>query len=926
MAETLWHHLTVDETLRGLETHPEGLSPSEAAERLRRYGPNALREAKGINPWMILLAQFKNFLILLLLGATGISLVLGHILDAIVIFGIVILSALLGFYQEFRAERAMEALKAMASPTASVVRGGEPVEIPSAEVVPGDIILLAAGDRVPADARLLEAINLRTDEASLTGESTGVEKNARARLSPEAGIGDRLTMVFSGTVVTYGRGRGVVSATGMQTEFGRIATMLQDVEEEASPLAVKMDYIGKRLGIACLAVSAVVVGLGILRGNPLLEMFIWGVSLAIAAVPEALAAVVTGALAIGVQRAARRHAIIRRLPAVETLGCTTVICSDKTGTLTRNEMTARKVFTSGRLLEVTGVGYDPTGEFRTNGGPAGVSADPTLERLLHAGSLCNDTHFVGENGSRRVKGDPTEAALLVLAEKGAIKTDQLSRDLPRVAEIPFESERKRMTTVHAGPNGSFIAFVKGAPDVLVDRCVAWERAGTPEPLTAQVRRQILEANDGMATEALRVLGIAYRRLDAVPAVRSPENLETDLTFLGLVGMIDPPRDEARAAIRSCREAGIRTVMVTGDHKLTATAVARELGLLDGDKGNGHRVLDGRELDRMTEGDLARVVGDVAVYARVSPEHKLKIVGAWKSHEDVVAMTGDGVNDAPALKRADIGVAMGITGTDVTKEACDMVLTDDNFATIAAAVEEGRIIYDNIKKYLTFLLSCNVAEIVVLGMAGLIGWPLPLVALQILWVNLTTDGLPALALGVEPPEPDLMHRAPRKSGEAVFSRAVLTVLMGLSLIIVLGLVPIFYVYWQTEGVAKAQSMCFVTMILFELLFAHSCRSLHFTVLQLGLFSNRWLWLATLSSAAMMLAVVYVPAWAKAFYVVPLTGSDWAVALAVSGTGFVLVETGKWLVSRRGESHRQARAAADTERSMRLEPSRSGRAGM
>jgi Ca2+-transporting ATPase len=455
-----------------------------------------------------------------------------------------------------------------------------------------------------------------------------------------------------------------------------------------------------------------------------------------------------------------------------------------------------------------------------------------------------------------------------------------------------------MTTVHTGQDGSVLAFVKGAPDLLVDRCVAWEGGGQVQPLTPEVRAQILETNDRMASEALRVLGIAFRRLDRVPATTSPDTLETDLTFLGLVGMIDPPRDEARAAIRACREAGIRTVMITGDHKLTAAAVARELELLTEEGGNGgpRRVLEGRDLDRLSEADLARMVSGVSVYARVSPEHKMKIVAAWKSQEHVVAMTGDGVNDAPALKRADIGVAMGITGTDVTKEACDMVLADDNFATIAAAVEEGRVIYDNIKKYLTFLLSANVAEIMLLGMAGFIGWPLPLVALQILWVNLTTDGLPALALGVEAPEPDLMQRAPRKAGDAVFGRSVLTVLASLSLIILAGTVPIFYVYWQTDGVAKAQSMTFVTLILFELFFAHACRSLRFTVLQLGVFGNRWLWLATLSSAALMLAVVYIPGWAEAFHVVPLTGSDWAVALSVSFAGFLLVETGKWVVGR------------------------------
>jgi P-type Ca2+ transporter type 2C len=910
MTENPWHQMTAEEALRALDTTPAGLSPAEASARLQRYGPNALREEKGISPWQIFLGQFKNFLILLLIAATALSVLLGHALDAAVIFSIVIVSALLGFYQEFRAEKAMQALKAMASPSASVLRGGEPIEVPSAEVVPGDVLILRAGDRVPADARLLEAANLRADEASLTGESTAVEKSATARVAPEAGVGDRRNMVFAGTALTYGRGQVVVTATGMQTEFGRIAKMLQEVEEEPSPLAIKMDYIGKRLGIACLGISAAVVALGIFRGNPPLEMLIWGVSLAIAAVPEALAAVVTGALAIGVQRAARRRAIIRRLPAVETLGCTTVICSDKTGTLTRNEMTVRKVFASGQLLDVTGVGYDPVGEFRANGTSVRLAADPAAERLLLAAALCNDTYFVGDDGARRVNGDPTEAALLVLAAKAGMTAGHLQQSWPRVAEIPFESERKRMTTVHTGRDGSVLAFVKGAPDLLVDRCVAWEKAARVEPLTPEARAQILETNDRMAAEALRVLGIAYRRLDTVPTATHPDTLEADLTFLGLVGMIDPPRDEARDAIRACRAAGIRTVMITGDHKLTAAAVARELGMLPEDTGprgerrdgDGRlRVLEGRDLDRMSEADLAKMVDGVAVYARVSPEHKMKIVAAWKSHAHVVAMTGDGVNDAPALKRADIGVAMGITGTDVTKEACDMVLADDNFATIAAAVEEGRVIYDNIKKYLTFLLSANVAEIILLGLAGFIGWPLPLVTLQILWVNLTTDGLPALALGVESPEPDLMRRAPRKAGDAVFGGSVLTVLASLSLIIVAGTAPIFYTYWQTEGVEKAQTMTFVSLILFELFFAHACRSLRFTVLQLGLFGNRWLWLATLSSALMMLAVIYIPGWAEAFHIVPLTARDWAVAISVSFAGFVLVETGKWIFGRRARAN-------------------------
>jgi Ca2+-transporting ATPase len=901
MAERLWHELTVDETLKELGANPEGLSPTEAAERLIRYGPNTLREIKRISPWEIFLGQFKNFLIILLLAATVISLLLGETLDAIVIFAIVIASAVLGFYQEFRAEKALQALKAMASPTATVLRGGEEMEIPSVEVVPGDIMLLTAGDRMPADGRMLLSANVRVDEASLTGESTAVEKDANAVLPPDTCIGDRKNLVFAATVMTYGRGQAVVTATGMETEFGRIAKMLQEVEEEPSPLAEKMDFIGKRLGVACLIISALVMGLGVLRGNPVLEMFIWGVSLAIAAVPEALAAVVTGALAIGVQRAARRKAIVRRLPAVETLGCTTVICSDKTGTLTKNEMTIRQIYAGGRVLEVTGVGFEPTGTFMTDSQQTDPLADLTVARLLVGGALCNDAILVKTNGAWHIKGDPTEGAMVVAAAKAKLDVAELRRTWPRVGEIPFESERKRMSTVHRDPNGPLTAFVKGAPELILECCTHRERNGQREPLTPELRREILDWNDRMAKGALRVLGLAHHTVTNPSPTYTPDVLEADLTFLGLVGMIDPPRDEVKLAIRQCREAGIRSVMVTGDHKLTAAAIARELGLLGGDGKGERRVLDGRDLDRMTEEELAQIVEDVAVYARVSPEHKMKIVGAWKSRRHVVAMTGDGVNDAPALKRADIGVAMGITGTDVTKEASEMVLMDDNFATIVAAVEEGRIIYDNIKKYLIFLLSCNVAEILVLGFAGLIGWPLPLVALQILWVNLTTDGLPALALGVEPGEPDLMRRSPRDPGEAVFSRPLLIALGSMSLLIFAGITPIFYVYWQAEGVPKAQTIALIMLIVYELFYAFSCRSLRSTLRQLGFFTNRWLPLAVLSSALLMVAVIYIPSWGKAFHTVPLSSGDWYVVFLVAGGSFLLVEAGKWVAARRRGKH-------------------------
>jgi Ca2+-transporting ATPase len=885
------------DVLKELEVSSQGLSREEAARRLERYGPNVLKEEKPISPWAILLGQFKNFLIILLVIATVISLILGHTLDAMIIFAIVIASALLGFYQEYRAEKAMEALKAMASPTASVLRDREEVEIPSAEVVPGDIMLLTAGDRMPADGRLIEAANVRIDEASLTGESTAVEKVAAVVLAPETGIGDRKNVVFAATVMTYGRGQAVVTGTGMETEFGRIAKMLQEVEEERSPLAVRMDYIGKRLGVICLGVSALVMGLGIARGNPILEMFIWGVSLAIAAVPEALAAVVTGALAVGVQRAAKRKAIIRRLPAVETLGCTTVICSDKTGTLTKNEMTIRQIYTGGRTVEVTGVGFEPAGEFRADGKTLDPLADATLKRLLVGGAVCNDSHLQKADAGYKIKGDPTEGALVVTAAKAALHCEELRQSWPRVGEIPFESERKRMSTVHREPGGGLTAFVKGAPELVVERCTHWEQQGKREALTPELRQEILAVNDQMAQGALRVLGVAARSVAAEAPSYEVDSLETELTFLGLVGMIDPPRDEVKQAIRQCREAGIRSVMVTGDHKLTAAAIARELGLLGGDGQAERKVLEGRDLEKMTEEQLAAIVEDVAVYARVSPEHKLKIVGAWKSHRHVVAMTGDGVNDAPALKRADIGIAMGITGTDVTKEASDMVLMDDNFATIVAAVEEGRIIYDNIKKYLSFLLSCNVAEILVLGLAGFIGWPLPLIALQILWVNLTTDGLPALALGVEPGEPDLMRRKPRDPGEPVFSRPVLFFLGSLSLLIFAGLMPIFYYHWQADGLEKAQTMALATMVTYELFYAFSCRSLRFTLWQLGPFTNKWLVLAVLSSGLLLMGVIYIPSWGVAFHTVPLSFYNWDEILLVAGGSFLLVEFGKWVFNRR-----------------------------
>lgn len=891
--EGLWHSLTGEEVLAGLQSRSEGLTSDEAARRLLRYGPNVFREEKRVTPFQLFIAQFKNFLILLLIAATLLSAALGEFLDALVIFALVLATALLGFLQDYRSEKALEALKRMTSPTATVLRDGEEREIPAAEVVPGDILLLASGDKVPADGRLLQAFHLSTDEASLTGESTPVVKDAGMVLPFDTLLGDRRNMVFAGSIVASGRGRAVVTSTGMETEFGRIARMLQVVEEAPSPLAVKMDYIGRRLGAACLIIAAAVILLGILRGHPPLPMVIWGVSLAIAAVPEALAAVVTGALAIGVERMARRQALVRRLPAVETLGCTTVICSDKTGTLTKNEMTVRRLSVGNRFVEVTGVGFEPVGSFLWDGKPRDPLSDPTLARLLQAAALCGDAHLRWGDEGWQIKGDPTEGALVVAAAKAKLNLEELKYLFPRIGEIPFEPERKRMTTIHRDPDGRLIAYVKGAPEQILVLSTHWEREGEREVVSAPVHQALLEMSDQMAQGALRVLGVAYRELPEAGWKEVPESVEADLTFLGLVGMMDPPREEVKAAIRTCQEAGIRPVMVTGDHKLTAAAIAQELGLLK----EGQQLLEGRDLDRMTEEELAARAEGVSVYARVSPEHKLKIVGALKRLGHVVAMTGDGVNDAPALKRADIGIAMGITGTDVAKEASDMVLLDDNFATIAAAVEEGRAIYENIRKYLVFLLSANVGEILVLGSAGLIGLPLPLLALQILWVNLITDGPPALALGVEPAEPDLMRRSPRNPREPVFTKGIQLSILGMATLMFFGLMPLFYGYWRMEGLTKARTMTLVGLILFELFFAFSCRSFNFTILGLGPWTNRWLVLAVGGSLILLLAVLYVPLLASAFHTVPIQAADWAVALTVSGIGFLLVEVGKGAAKRK-----------------------------
>jgi Ca2+-transporting ATPase len=826
----------------------------------------------------------KNTMIIILLVAAAASAALGHGLEAAAIAVIVLFAVILGFLQEFRAERALEALQEMTAPHANVRRDGRETQIPARELVTGDIVLLQVGDRVPADLRILEAVNLQTEEAALTGESQPVTKQAEALADATLAIGDRANLAFAGTLVSYGRGCGVVIATGMTTEFGRIAGLLETVETRLTPLQKNLDRVGRILARAALAIVAVIVVLGLWRGQPLIDMLIFGIALAVAVVPEALPAVVTISLALGVQRMVKRHALMRRLAAVETLGSTSVICSDKTGTLTRDEMTVRAIYTGEYELAVEGAGYEPSGTFRREG--AASAPDRTLLRLLQAAVLACDAHLFrdAEKNRWQIKGDPTEGALVVAAAKAGLEKSSLDASYPRTAEIPFCAESKRMTTLHHGSDGIF-ACSKGAPEVIIAACTRQMTAAGETPLDPAGRQALLDRAQAMAGQALRVLAVAERP-NALLA-----NAERELTFLGLVGLSDPPRPEARQAIARCREAGIRPVMITGDHPLTARAVAQELGLL-----TGGRVISGPELEIMGDEELLREVGRIEVYARVSPIHKLRIVNALQQCGEVVAMTGDGVNDAPALKQADIGIAMGITGTDVSREAAAMTLTDDNFASIVAAVEEGRGIFGNIKKYLMYLLSSNIGEIGLMAGAVLAGLPLPLTAVQILYVNLATDGLPALALAVDPPETDLMRRPPRNPKRGIFTRPVLLLMLagGLwSTAINLGL----FVWALHSGcsIQEAMTMTFVALVLIQFCKAYNFRSDHRSVLDRP-FANRWLNLAILWEVALLLIIIYTPTLQAPFATFALTTVDWLIVVILAATIVPLLELVKYLVRR------------------------------
>jgi len=934
------HAVEVDEAMRVLNVSREGLTSQEAQERLAKYGYNELEEKKRRSALAMFLEGFKDVFIMLLIVATIFSVIIGYYesistqkgfletyTDAITISLIVVLVAIAGFIQEYKAEKAVEALKKLTAPKARVMRDGKEVIISAKEIVPGDLLVLEAGDTVPADARVIEAVELKADEAVLTGESNPVNKD-KAPVKAEASIADRKNTLFMATHTVYGRGKAVVTSTGMGTEFGRIAELVQTAEEEETPLQKKLDRFAKKIARVVLVLAVIIFVLdlyaeevhvtgitGLIKAT--LESVMTSIALAISVVPEGLPAIVTITLALGAREFARRNAIIRRLSSAESLGATTIICSDKTGTLTKGEMTVRRIYNSGKVIEVTGVGYEPKGEFHESNSSLNPKDDKDLAILLTIGALCSNANLENNNGTWRIIGDPTEGALIVAAAKAGFERAELERQYPRVGEIPFSSERKRMTTVHQTSRGEQLAFMKGAPEVVLERCTRILEKGKEKKLTDVKRKEILETNEKLASEALRLLGMTYKKLPGTLKGFDEKTVETNLVFVGLEGMIDPPREEAVEANKKCMDAGIKAVMITGDHKLTAIAVAKEIGIMK----EHSLVLTGTELDKMSDEEFEKIVENVAVYARVSPEHKLRIVKALKKKGHIVAMTGDGVNDAPAIKSSDVGVAMGISGTDVTREASDVVLTDDNFATIVKAVEEGRVIYDNIRKYARFLISCNFDEVLVIGtfafLAGLSGplgdslFPLPLTAAMLLWINLVTDGAPAVALALDPPDEDAMKRPPRKPSEGILhgmGAFIITSFVLQSTGTILLFILNYYIFpthpwgWpkgpineaaRLSTLDEARTTAFIQATLFELFVVWNCRSEKHSVWGMGCkaFKNKFFVIAEISSIVSTIAISYIPITASMFHLAPLSLPDLVQVIGVASWGlfFVLPES-------------------------------------
>ena len=903
MEKKNWHSTEIDGVLDALETSNEGISNEEAAKRLAEYGPNELMEEGGTKWYHILWEQFTSILVIVLIISAAVSGYLAWqegeaMTDAYVILLIVVMNGILGFVQEYRAEQAVEALKAMVSPHVLVLRGGKEEDIDSKDLVPGDIVLLEAGSRVPADSRLIEAANLEVDEAALTGESRPVNKRI-SLVDEDSGIGDQKNMVFMGTVVTNGRAVAVVTETGMNSQFGKIAGMVQSIDVEPPPLTQKMDKMGRQLiAISLVLTVFVFFVLWFVHDRTLEEVFMTSVSLAVSAIPEGLPAVLTITLALGTSRMARQKAIVRRLASVETLGSTTVICSDKTGTLTKNEMTATRLYTAGKVVEITGTGYQPEGEFIIDDNKVDPTEDPDLEMLLRIGTLNNDSHIQQQNGNWVCYGDPTEGAFVVAAEKAGMGNKALNEQYPRVSEIPFDSTRKRMTTVHKTPEGKLLAFVKGAPEMVLERSVkildGGERAITDADKTDNLRTM-----QDMAQDALRVLAMSYKELpeDYDLTALEVDKVEADLVFVGLVGMIDPAREEVPAAIQMAQQAGIRSVMVTGDHKITAVAIAKEIGILREITDNA--VLEGVEIEELTDDELDDVIEDVRVCARVSPEHKMRIAQSLKRLGHIVAMTGDGVNDAPALKAADIGVAMGIKGTDVTKEASDMVLEDDNFATIVQAIKGGREIYTNVTKYIRLMLAANFDEFLEITVTAALGLPVPFLPIHVLWINLVTDGLPAIALSVDPPDPDIMKYPPRDPKEDILKRFWRFIVFAALVDFISDFIPFFWAYITTItstggdfelAATTARTVAFTSIVFFEFLLAYQSRSETKHIFQLGIkgwTENKMLFISVVVGLALQFAILYIPALNEIFHVVPLSGLQLLVCFVGSLTAFLIV---------------------------------------
>jgi Ca2+-transporting ATPase len=911
-----WHAVDPDEVLKRLATYAEsGLTSSEAEKRLTQYGPNELEEAPPTSFWQMLGEQFNNFVVILLIVAAVISALLGDYIESAAIFAIVILNATLGVVQERSAAQELAALRKLASPDAQVIRDGTRHVLPAHLLVPGDLILLEAGHYVPADIRLIEAVNLRVDEAALTGESVPVQKNAAVRLEANIPLGDRKNTAFMGTMVNYGRGKGVVVSTGMLTQIGLIATMLQMVEHEPTPLQRRLDAVGKTLGWAALAICAAVFLVGWMRGFEPLDMFLIAVSLAIAAVPEGLPAVVTISLALGMREMIKHNSLVRRLSSVETLGSATTICSDKTGTLTQNQMTATQVWVDGQFIDISGRGYRPVGEFQVDGETIELGDYPGASTALWVAALNNNADLdlgnpEDEHPNYRVAGDPTEGALIVAAAKANAWTEELNHAYPRVQEIPFDSTRKRMLTLHrvSDPQPEdispfydnkvkewYVVTVKGAPDLVLEECTQIERLDdSKSPMSASDHEKIIQANDQMTQKALRVLAMAYRVVQGVPEEMKLEELESDLTFAGLIGMIDPPREEVAPALEIGRKAGIRTVMITGDYPNTAKAVAESIDLLEPD----HQVMTGFQMDELDDASLEEQVAYTDVFARVSPEHKLRIVEALRARNEVVAMTGDGVNDAPAIKRANIGVAMGITGTDVAKESADMVLTDDNYASIISAVEQGRVIYSNIRKFVYYLLSCNVAEIATIFLGIMFTQGSPLTVIQLLWLNLITDGAPALALGTEKGDPDIMDQPPRPPSEPIINRFMTAGIAIQTVAITFVTLTAYMIGLQLFSADPWMpgTMAFVTISSSELIRAFTARSERYPLIKIGPFSNRLMNYAVLTSLALLLVVVYVPFLQPIFNTTALGWEQWQYILPLVFLPAVAAESSKPFLTR------------------------------